>query len=191
MKNSEIMQIVGGAIGFIAYLVGMYYIIRKEKYPSFASYALWASLDGLMLYHASQNPEGANLPIIAGFTTGSALTAIILLIKKQWSWGPMEWFVSFLIVICLYVKYNYEHNTTTIATATALMLAGVPLLIDTIKRPNAVPTLVWLIFAIGSTVAFFGKTSWELDQWLFSGTSMIYTSIITILSMRKPRKIVH
>lgn len=191
MKNSEVMQIVGGAIGFIAYLVGMYYIIRKKKYPSFASYALWAILDGIMLYHAAQNPEGANLPIIAGFTIGSAFTAIVLLVKVEFSWEKTEWIVTFLIIVCLYVKYNYNHDTMTIATATALMLAGVPLLIDTYKKPNTVPTLVWGIFAVGSTIAFFGKTSWALDEWLFSGTSAIYCCIITILSLREPRKIVH
>lgn len=191
MKNSEIIQIVGGAIGFSAYLIGMYYIIRKNKYPSFASYALWAILDGIMLYHAAQNPEGANLPIIAGFTIGSAFTAIVLLAKGAFSWGKTEWIVTFLIIVCLYVKYNYSHNTMTIATATALMLAGVPLLIDTFKKPDSVPTSVWVLFAIGSIVAFMGKKSWALDECLFSGTSAIYTTVIVLLSMRKPRKIVH
>lgn len=191
MKNSEIIQIVGGAIGFSAYLVGIYYIIRQQKYPSFASYALWATLDGIMLYHAAQNPEGANLPIIAGFTIGSAVTAIILLAKGKFSWGKTEWIVTFLIIVCLYVKYNYSHNTMTIATATALMLAGIPLLLDTWKKPDTVPTRVWGIFAVGSIIAFFGKTSWALDEWLFSGTSAIYTTVIVLLSRREPRKIVH
>lgn len=189
--SNETIQIIGGIFGCSAYLIGIYYIINENQNQSFASYLLWAILDGLLLYHSSQNPEGANLPIMVGFTIGSTITAIVLIIRRQFSWGGLETFVAFLIVCCWYIRLNYDHDTATTATVIALMLAGVPQLRHTILKPWEVPTLVWAVFTIGSAISFFGKESWALDEWLFSGTSAIYCAIITVLSTRKMRNIVH
>ncbi len=177
------IQLLGGLLGLLLHIPLLIGIWKNRIEQSFASYALWSTLDGIATM--SLIAQNGNFWLSLFYSIGAGLVAISLLIKKQFSWSKFESFVSFLIIICLVTWYYSGPFLAMISSVSALSIASVPQIIDTLKKPQSTPTILYCGFCTANLLSFIGGSAWVLEQKLYSAAALIICSTITILSLRK------
>lgn len=177
------LQLIGGLIGIIIHLPLLISVYQGKTKQSFATYALWSILDFIAAYSIYIQDGNFWLPFL--YAIGAGLTSVSLLIKKNFSWGAIEWFVSVLIIVCLFVKYNSGEFYAMIASVASLSIASIPQIINTFQKPYDTPTKIYAVFCLANIVSLLGAKSFALTEILYAGSALIICVTITLLSTRK------
>lgn len=180
MKTIEILTLIMGFIPYVILIVG---IFKKEVKQSFATWALWLALDIIVLFGILIQHGNAILFVI--FTFGTSLVALSLLLQHQFSWGKLENFVMFLVVICVIIFLFGTPYISVIATTVALNIAGIPQLVGTFKNPKATSTKAYIFLSVASLLSVVGAETWSVKDVLPQISSMFFCMTVTILSLRK------
>lgn len=177
------LKIVGALIGMTPYIPICIGIYRGKVKQNFASWMLWTMLDAIATTAAFL--QNGNYKLQAGFTLGSVAVTIFLIVKKQVKWTKFETLVSFLVLVCLCVWYFVGNNAGIIASIIGLIVAGIPQVKSTLKKPSETPTIPFLLFSLGGLFSFLGGIDWSIKERLFSGETVIFCFLIALLSLRK------
>ena len=179
----KLLQIIIALTGIVPYILLVRGIIKGNDKVSFATWLLWLALDCIMLREIIV--QNGNPLLYTVFTIGTFIVAVTLIVKKQFSWGEFESFISALVAVCIVVHFASGPYIATIATATALSIAGIPQIVKTYRNPSYTPTVVYLLFAISSFVSVTQNNIWTVPEKLPPINSMIFCVIVTLLSLRK------
>ncbi len=169
--------------GLVPYLLLIIGIIKGKVKQSFATWILWLTLDGIML--RSIIVQDGNPVLFSIFTIGTLVVTIFLIVYKQFSWGKFESFVAGLVFICIIAYLVGGPYLSTIATAIALDVAGIPQIIDTYKDPKSTSTKAYILFTLSSGLSLVGLHEWSVQNWLPATNAMIYCLLVTLLSIRR------
>ena len=163
---------------------------------SFFTWLLWGILDSI-LFVTTYKEKGTDLPLLAGSVIGSFTVSFYLFITKRRKWTEEEslilglviatmaiWFVSWLI---------FKNNIIGIISAvTAEMLAGIPLMKASWKKPGSRYTLVSYLFFLASYILTLAHTEvWRIENFLFPLSFLIYSVGDTSPLIRKWWRIQH
>lgn len=179
----EYISLIGGIIGALANIPLLVGIWKNKIIQSFSTWVLWASLD--IIATASIIAQNGNFWLPLGYSIGATTVALILVIKKQFSWTRFETFVLFLVLICLLVWSQTDSRSATISSVTALFIASLPQVKETFKFPKNTPTGIYLVFCLANTLSLFGSDSWTVENKLYSFSALVICLILTLLSIRK------
>lgn len=179
------IQLLGGVIGILIHIPLLIGIWSGKTRQSFTSYALWSALDFIAAY--SIYVQGGNFWLPFLYSIGAGLASISLLIKKNFSWSNLDWFVVFLVIVCVVIQYQVGSFSTMIASVFSLFVASVPQIIDTYKNPKNTPSLIYTVFCLANAVSLLGAKSFALEQILYAGSALAICITITLLSLRKNR----
>lgn len=182
----EFLQVLSGAIGIVAYVLLIIALLHTKTEQSFAAFLLWALLD--LIAAVTTILADGNYGMALANAIGSTVITVLLIIKKQVSWSWVESMTATLVVICLIVWYAAGEKAGIIASSLAVVIASVPQMVDTYKKPEATPTLIYLVFLTAYIVSLIAGKAWTIEERFYPCCSIFLSVVIVIFSVRKKVK---
>jgi len=179
----ELLSPIGGIIGLAGFVMLIVALLRTNTEQSFAAFLLWAMLDGIATITTIIQHGNYWLPLANA--AGSATITIILIGKKQISWSWIETMTALLVVGCLVVWYTSGEQAGIVASSLAVVIASVPQMVDTFKKPEATPTLVYTVFLIGNILSVVGGKDWSIEERFYQCCGVFLCAVIVGFSMKK------
>jgi hypothetical protein len=177
------LQIAGGVIGLVAYVVLIVALVRTTTEQSFAAFLLWALLD--LIATVTTIIEQGNYWLALSNAIGSTVITLILIRKKQVSWSRVETMTALLVVVCLVVWYTAGEQAGIIASSLAVVIASVPQMVDTWKKPEATPALAYLIFITANIVSFLAGKEWTIEERFYQACGIFLCAGILVCRGRR------
>lgn len=184
---NEYLSPIGGAIGLVAFALLIVALLRSNTEQSFAAFFLWALLDALATI--TTIIEGGNYWLALSNAVGSAAITVILIAKRQVQWTWVETMTAILVVICLAVWYTFGGQAGIIAASLANLIAAVPQIVDTYRRPESTPSLPYGVFFVGNAISLLAGKAWTIEERFYQTTSIVLTVLILAFSLRKQRPV--
>ncbi|MEK7554799.1 MAG: hypothetical protein AAB518_02330 [Patescibacteria group bacterium] len=175
--------VAGSAIGLLAFVPLAKQIIRGEIRQNFATWILWTAMDGTAAVTIIAQKGNFLLP--AGYSLACFVTALLILRSKTFAWTKFETMVTFLVTICLVVWYFSGAWMATIASTAAMLIAGVPQLLETYRKPWDSPFTVYAMFTIAPIFSMLGGRGWTIEERLYPGALFGYSALIVFFTVRK------
>lgn len=183
MSLHEILKISGGALALLMYVPLIVSAIRdKGAGHSFAMWALWTVLDCTITI--SLVVQHGNFWLTAGFAVGSVMLALLLLAQGRFAWGWLETAILLLVLVCLGVWKFSGPKLATVATTLAILVAGVPGMVELWRNPQPSIARVWAGFAVANLMGFFGGTDWSVEERFAPGLFALQTLGLVVLGCR-------
>jgi len=179
----EYLQPIGGILGLFAFLLLIIALLRTKTEQSFAAFFLWALLDTIAT--VTTIIEGGNYWLALSNAIGSAAITAILVAKKQVSWSWVESMTAFLVVVCLVIWYTSGERAGIVASSLAVVIASIPQMVDTFKKPEATPSLVYSVFLISNILSVMGGKEWTIEERFYQCCGVFLCTVITAFSFRK------
>lgn len=175
--------LAGSVIGIACYLPLCLAILRGKVKQNLATWVLWALLDGIAA--ASIFYQHGNYFLVAAYASGSTVTSLSILRSRNFAWTLFHTMVSLLVLACVIVWAISGAYVATIASTTAVIIAGIPLLIDCYKTPAENPFSTYLGFLIANGLGTIGGKEWSVSERLYPAACTVYCLIAVILVARK------
>jgi hypothetical protein len=179
----DLLQQVAGVICVIAYVFLIIGINKPNMEQSFAAFLLWGMLDTIAMITSIFEQGNYWLPL--SNSVGASLVAILLIAKKQVVWTWVESLTAALVVICLIVWGIAGERAGLIASSIAVLIASVPQMIDTYKRPQSTPTIAYAIFLFADVLSVFAGKGWTIEERFYSVIGGILSIVILVFSLKK------
>ena len=179
----DLLQQVAGIICVVAYVFLIIGINKPNMEQSFAAFLLWGMLDTIAMITSIIEQGNFWLPL--SNSLGASLVAILLIVKKQVVWTWVESLTAGLVVICLIVWGTAGERAGLIASSIAVLIASVPQMIDTYKRPQATPTIAYAIFLFADVLSVFAGKAWTIEERFYSVIGVILSVVILVFSLKK------
>lgn len=179
----EFLKPLGGVIGLAAYAVLIVALFKSKTEQSFAAFLLWAMLD--LIATITTIIQGGNYWLALSNAIGSSVITLILVFRKQVSWSWVETMTAFLVVICLVVWFTSGERAGIVVSSLAIVIASIPQMVDTFKKPEATPTSAYLVFTLGNVVSLIGGNGWTIEERFYQCCSIFLCVVIISFSLRK------
>lgn len=177
------MQVLSGGIGMLAYVLLIVALLRTTTEQSFAAFLLWALLD--LIATITTMLAGGNYWLALANAIGSSVITLLLIYKKQIAWSWVESMTAVLVLVCLGIWYAAGERAGIVASGLAVVIASVPQMVDTWRKPEATPVVAYLIFLLANVVALIGGRAWTIEERFYACCGIFLCSVITIFSLRK------
>ncbi|HZY82362.1 MAG TPA: hypothetical protein VFE50_22710 [Cyclobacteriaceae bacterium] len=186
----DILQPAGGIIGLVAYVLLIVALTRStsggqqsDTEQSFAAFFLWALLD--LIATITTIIEGGNYWLALSNAIGSSVITIILVYKKQVSWSWVESMTATLVVVCLVVWYVSGEQAGIVASSLAVVIASVPQMVDTFKKPGSTPLLPYMVFLVANIISFLAGKSWTIEERFYQACGIFLVVVIVAFALRR------
>lgn len=173
---SETLQLAAGIIGFSAYIPLTIGILRNTARQSFAAFFLWGLLDTIAMMSAIL--QKGNFWLAASNVAGAFSIACLLLYKRQFEWSRTETITSVLVIVCLMVWRSAGNTGAIIASSVAVVIAGIPQMVHTRRRPEDTPMTVYFIWLVANLLSLFAGKSWTIDERFYAVCGLVLCSAI-------------
>ena len=150
---------------------------------------LWAMLD--LIATVTSVLEDGNYWLPMSNAIGSLVITILLIVKKQVSWSRIETMTTLLVIICLIVWYVAGEKAGIIASSLAVVIASVPQMVETYRKPGATPVIAYIAFLGASVVSLVAGESWTIEERFYAGCSVFLCLVIVLLTTRKKAVSLH
>ena len=186
MDLASILKISGGVVALATYVPLILMAARSKGVgQSFATWLLWAMLD--LTATVSIVVQHGNFWLVLGFAIGSAAMAGLLLVQGRRAWGRLESTVLALVLVCVSVWIFSGPKWATVAATLALLLAGIPGMLELWRNPQPDLAYVWLGFALANLLALLGGDDWSIEQRFAPGALGLQSlTFLGITCRRKP-----
>lgn len=179
----DVLQLLAGVIGVLCYVPLIIGILRSTIEQSFVAFALWALLDIIATLTSILADGNYWLPLSNAL--GASIVALLLATKKQVKWTWVETSTAILVIICLVLWSTLGENAGIVASSLAVVVASIPQMVDTYKKPNTTPTLVYLAFLFANILSFLAGKSWTIEERFYSACAIFLCLVISIFSLRR------
>lgn len=149
---------------------------------SFAMWALWAVLDSTVTL--SLIAQRGNFWLALGLAAGSVSLAVLLLLKGRFAWSRLETGILMLVIVCLVIWNGSGPKWATIATTTAIVLAGVPGMLELWRNPDPRLGRIWLGFTLANLLSLCGGLSWTVADRFAPGVFALQTVTFAAIAYR-------
>ena len=186
MDLHALMKYCGGTLALLMYVPLITGVIRTNGAgQSFAMWGLWAVLDTIITI--SLIVQGGNFWLTAGFAAGSVVLSFLLLAKGRFAWGRLETGVLLLVLGCLVIWIFSGPKIATVATTAAILIAGLPGLIELWRNPQPSVARVWVGFTVANVLAFVGGAGWSIEERFAPGCFSVWTIVLVCVGCRPVR----
>lgn len=179
----DILQQSAAVICVIAYIFLIIGINKPDMEQSFAAFLLWGMLDTIAMITSIFEQGNFWLPL--SNSLGASLVAILLIVKKQVVWTWVESLTAFLVVACLIVWSAAGERAGLIASTIAVLIASVPQMIDTYKRPQATPATAYAVFLLADVLSIFAGKGWTIEERFYPVIGALLSVVILLFSLKK------
>ena len=176
--------VISSAIAILAYFPLWKQIRSGRARQNLLTWVLWCCLDGVVV--ATLIAQKVNVSLAAAYTVGSGITAVFIAKagnKSSWTW--FETMVLGLVFASMVIWYFSGSKMATIAGTTAMLIAGVPQLIDTWKKPQESPSLINFVYFVANCLATAGGKSWAVEERFYPASAAAFCLLIAMVSLRR------
>ena len=177
------ITLAGSVIGIAVYVPLCISILRGKVKQNLATWLLWALLDGITA--ASIFYQYGNYLLTASFALGSTFTSLSIIRSKNFQWTWFETMVASLVVACIVIWAASGAYIATIASTTAVIIAGVPMIVECYKKPWDNPFSTFFCFLVANILGTIGGKEWSVIERLYPAACTIYCLLIVLLIARK------
>lgn len=174
-------------IGLLAYTPIVLGISRNKIRSSFCTWILWTLLNISVL--ASLISQGAPYLIAIVYTIGTFIIALMVLIKKQFSWATSDTVIAVLVLICTAVLILGNAYWATIVGSMASFIAGIPEIMNVIKNPKNGSKITALLFIAVNMLVIMITSDRSFINIIFPLTWCFYWICILALSFNKKSRL--
>lgn len=157
--------------------------VLRGKPQNFASWILWTTLTGVAA--ATLIAQGGNYSIALAYTIGNGAVSLCILKSRSFSWTRLENVVTVLVLICLVVWAVSGARAATIATTCAFLIAGMPQLKDTYRKPRNTSVFIYAGYSVASSFSVLSGKDWSVEQRLFPVALVVLNSSVALVAARK------
>lgn len=183
----EYFAIVGAVIASLGGLYYLYETITGKSKPNRVSWLLWGVMP--MIIFIAQRVQGVEglswISFAAGFTPILIVTASFLNKKAYWKTSPLDYIlmVAALIGIALWFITS-DPNAAILLVLIADLLAGIPTIIKSIKRPETESWIAYLISTIGFGIGILSINNFNFEHAAFVIYLFAMQLLLTLLTVR-------
>ncbi len=179
-------QKISVTIALLTYALLGYQILKGTARQNFASYFLWAALDGIA--GVSIYIQGGNyyLPLLYAFGSGGIIFCVLK--KGTWEWGTYEQMISVLVVLCIIAwKVSGPWHATIFSTLGAV-LAGLPQVRDAWRDPTTSPITAYVGYGLANVASTLGGSAWTVEERLYPFACLVLSFLVIGASLRRVRE---
>ncbi len=158
-------------------------IFSGKTVQNFATWMLWAILDAIAAA-ATISQEG-NFLLPLAYSVGSTLVTLSILKSKNFKWTWFETMDTFMVGICLVIWHNSGARTAIIASTMAVVIAGLPQTVESLKKPREQPFLIYLGFFTTSILTTIGGKDWSVEERFYGYSCAVMGLVILIFVIQK------
>lgn len=130
------------------------------------TWILWGCIDwliGIEIFF-----EGGNFLLAITYAFGSfSTTVFIFKAKHENIWTKFESIVVFLVFISMVMWYLSGGKWAIVASTTAMVISGIPQLVDAYKKPHDMPLLAYLAYLAANCFSVVGAKEWSVEERLY------------------------
>lgn len=174
----------GSILALLTYYPLWKQIRSGEAKQNLLTWALWGTLDIVVAATIIAQHGSFLLPITYGI--GSSITVFFIWKagnKAAWTW--FETMVASLTIVSMVIWYFSGGKVATIASSMAMIIAGIPQLMDAWKKPHEMPILPYFSYFIANCLSTAGGKSWAIQERFYPLGATIFCLSIVMLSARK------
>ncbi|MBC7827827.1 MAG: hypothetical protein H7122_08780 [Chitinophagaceae bacterium] len=179
----HVLQQIAGVIGMSCYVPLIIGIVRNKIEQSFVAFMLWAMLD--IIATITTIIAGGNYWLPLSNAIGASTVAILLATKKQVAWSWVETITAILVVVCLILWYVLGEGAGIVSSSIAVVIASIPQMVDTYKKPWATPTIIYLVFLSANILSLVAGKSWNIEERFYPACAVFLCLVIAAFSMRR------
>lgn len=178
------LTVMGSAIGIAMQIILAIQIFKEKITQNFTSWILWAILEGIIT--ASIISQQGSFLLPATYSLGCVVVSVSIAIRlKIFLWTWFETMIACLAIACMIIWSLSGAWVATIASTSAVLIAGIPLAIDCYKHPRDNPFLIYSCFLIANVLATAGARSWSVEERLYPASCAAFTLLTIIFIGRK------
>ncbi len=174
---------IGCAITTITYIFLCHLILKGGVVQNFTSWILWAILD--IILAAAVISQGGNWPFIVTYILGCLTVASVVYKTSIIKWTWYEYSVTFLVILCMMVWAVSGAKIATIAGTIAVIIAGIPQLIDVWRKPEKNSIFIYCGFFIGNIFSTAAGKDWSIEERFYPVSMVICCFFFMIGISRK------
>lgn len=179
------MNIISGVLFFVAFLPYVWAIVNGQTVPSPVSWAIWASVDTLVLL--AMRKEKAMSGQLTGAVAGAWIITILALFFGKSTMGSIEW-VSIAGAVTGIVLWQRTGNAVLaiICAQIAVFTGAIPTFIGAYTNPLQEDPIAWSIWLTSCVCALFAIKKWDLANTLQLLTFTAIETVMVILVVIRP-----
>ena len=163
LQEGKVNYLAAGCLATSISYAFLCYSLKKGKVvQNLMTWLLWAALD--IIIAASVIYQGGNWPFIVIYVAGCLAVSATVFKSSINPWTRYE---------------------TLIAGTIAVVIAGIPQLIDIWKRPEENPFLIYVGFLIGNILSTAAGKEWSIQERFYPVSMVIFCVIFIIAISRK------
>lgn len=174
----------GSILALLTYFPLWKQVRNGKAKQNLLTWALWGALDAVVA--ATIIVQGGNFLLLVVYTIGSTITVYFILKagnKAAWTW--FETMVASLTIASMVIWYLSGGKVATIASTTAMLIAGIPQLIDAWKKPQDMPFLAYISYSIANCLSTAGGKSWAIEERFYPAGATVFCFLIATFAARK------
>lgn len=149
------------------------------------TWGLWGALD--IIATVTIIAQHGNFLLPAAYVIGSITT--VYFISRTGKKSPWTWFetmVTVLVITCIVIWFLVNSRAATIASSSALLIAGIPQLVDAWKRPEEMPFLVYVSYVLANGLSTAGGKNWSIGERFYPATATVLCFLfVVVIFIRK------
>ena len=179
------MNTLSGILFFIAFLPYIWAIVHVQTVPSPVSWAIWASVDTLVL--VAMKKEKAPIGQITGAVAGVWIVTTLAVIFGKPTMGSIEW-VSIVGAVTGIVLWQRTGNAVLaiVCSQLAVFVGAFPTFANGYANPSQENPIAWTIWFVSCICALFAIKKWNLAEALQPLTFTAIETVMVILIVIRP-----
>lgn len=175
-------------VALALYIPLSYQILKGKVKQNLATFILWGSLDAFAA--ASIFVSGGNFQLPFAYVFGCTAVIVCILRSGNYSWTKVETRVSILVGLCLVawcvIVWGYNNPwLATVLSTTGVVLAGLPQLRDSWRKPEDSPWLIYIGYTFANVMSTIGGKGWTVEERLYPFACSVFCGIIVLVSLRR------
>lgn len=180
----NVLILAGSVVAILTYFPFWKAIRTGKVEQNLLTWALWGTLD--LVVTAIIIVQGGSFLLPIAYTIGASITVIFIAKSKgKTSWTWFESLVTSLVVVSMVIWYLCGSKVATVASTIAMLIAGVPQLIDAWKKPRSMPLLAFSAYLLANILSTAGGIDWSIKERFYPASAAAYCFLIVLLSARK------
>ena len=175
--------VIGSMIGIGLQILLSIQILEGKIKQNFCTWVLWAILEVITAVNLIIQHGNFLLPAL--YSVGCMIVALAIIKSKNFLWTWWETFVACMALVCMGIWIISGSRDATIASTTAVIVAGFPLIKDCYKNPSENPFLLFSGFLIANALSTIGGANWSVEERLYPAACTVFTLLVVLLVARK------
>lgn len=176
--------LIGSLIAVLTYFPLWKQIRAGKVEQNLLTWALWATLDLVVAATIIVQSGSFLLPI--AYFVGSTITVFFIIKSKgKASWTWFESLVASITIVSMVIWYFSGGKVATVASTSAMIIAGIPQLIDAWKKPHSMPFMAFCAFLLANLLSTAGGSDWSIKERFYPASVAVYCFLIVLVSSRK------